>query len=367
MTTTDEYIDYDRRADEIFDLINNGMTRDQVAKKFNYENIRSMDQLMRRRGYRIIKNKYVKADKEKPAVCKIPLRTEKLMDALNKSVKDGTEISDATLIRWGFQTRQQLNDYMKSEGVKFDPLNKRYYILPKNMDDSATSYESDFGPCNLDEKISILKEENRKEAEAKKCVIPDENASQVSPQANAVMSANSQKSSSSNRAFQTLFNNKRIIPSQVNSNGTVPMHITNQCEDGNQTVNNNQTGNQPNYTSNENSTQDNDLTYDSLTSGEQSDTSEKIEDFIPFINFLYNNKSIFDYMIRIKNEGKPFSINIPGKCVQKTFHINFNLACLINRFADEHGMKYKQVIEAAVVEYLNKYGYGDDLYEIINR
>lgn len=363
MVTTDEYIDYDRRADEIFDLINNGMTRDQVAKKFNYENIRSMDQLMRRRGYRIVKNKYVKADKEKPAVCKIPLRTEKLMDALNKSVKDGTEISDATLIKWGFQTRQQLNDYMKSEGVKFDPLNKRYYILPKNMDDSATSYESDFGPCNLDEKISILKEENRKEAEAKKCVIPVENAMQVSPQTNAGMSANFQKSSSSNRAFQTLFNNKRNIQSQFNSNGT----DTNQGDDVNHTVNENQTSTHPNHTSNENNTQDNDLTNDSLIAGEQSDLPEKIEDFIPFINFLYNNKSIFDYMIRIKNEGKPFSITIPGKCVQKTFHINFNLACLINRFADEHGMKYKQVIEAAVVEYLNKYGYGDDLYEIINR
>lgn len=337
MITTDEYIDYDRRAEEIFDLINNGMTRDQVAKKFNYENIRSMDQLMRRRGYRIVNNKYVKADKEKPAVCKLPLRTEKLMDALNKSVKDGTEISDTTLIRWGFQTRQQLNDYMRSEGVKFDPLNKRYYILPKNMDDSATSYESDFGPCNANERIAMLKEENRKEAEAKRRLADVENASQVSPQA------------------------------QLNSNGTVPVHITNHGDDGNRTVNENQTSTHPIHTSNEKSSQDNDLPYDSLITGEQSDLPEKIEDFFPFINFLYNNKSIFDYMIRIKNEGKPFSITIPGKCVQKTFHINFNLACLINRFADEHGMKYKQVVEAAVVEYLNKYGYGDVLYEIINR
>ena len=87
MITTDEYIDYDRRADEIFELINNGMSRDQVAKKFNYENIRSMDQLMRRRGYRVVKNKYVKADKEKPAVCKLPLRTEKLMRCTERDLK----------------------------------------------------------------------------------------------------------------------------------------------------------------------------------------------------------------------------------------------------------------------------------------
>lgn len=87
MITTDEYIDYDRRADEIFELINNGMTRDQVAKKFNYENIRSMDQLMRRRGYRVVKNKYVKAGKEKPSICKLPLRTEKLMDALKNPLR----------------------------------------------------------------------------------------------------------------------------------------------------------------------------------------------------------------------------------------------------------------------------------------
>ena len=48
---------------------------------------------------------------------------------------------------------------------------------------------------------------------------------------------------------------------------------------------------------------------------------------------------------------------VTGKCVQKTFHLNRNLACLINEFADEHGMRHKQVVEAAVVEYLEKYGY----------
>lgn len=415
MITTDEYIDYDRRADEIFELINNGMTRDQVAKKFNYENIRSMDQLMRRRGYRVIKNKYVKADKEKPAVCKLPLRTEKLMDALNKSVKDGTEISDATLIRWGFQTRQQLNDYMKSEGVKFDPLNKRYYILPKNMDDSATSYESDFGPCNANEKIAMLKEENRKEAESKRRLDAGENASQVIPQANAGMSSFLQALAGSNGAVQTSFNNNGSVTSSVNTNGALQRSFNNNgiikptvmssgtihsqfhgggnvpspaiinSSAGNQpsanaqmstnaqtSVNaqisaNAQTSSNPSYFSNKNNTRAVAGTYDTSGLGEQSDTPEKMEDFLPFIHFLYNNKNIFDYMVNLKNQGKPFTINIPGKCVQKTFHINYNLACLINRFADEHGMKYKQVIEAAVVEYLNKFGYGDDLYEIINR
>lgn len=435
MITTDEYIDYDRRADEIFELINNGMTRDQVAKKFNYENIRSMDQLMRRRGYRVIKNKYVKADKEKPAVCKLPLRTEKLMDALNKSVKDGTEISEANLNRWGFENRQQLNNHMKAEGVKFDPLNKRYYIVPKGMDDSAISHESDFGPCFANEKIAMLKEENRREAEAKKRLAAEGNTSQVSPQANAGISSSFQTSAGSNGAVQTSFNNNGSVPSSVSTNGAfqtsfnnngtvhssvstseaassslnnngiikptvmssgtihsqfhgggnVPSHAIINSSAGNQpsanaqmstnaqtSVNaqisaNAQTSSNPSYFSNKNNTRAVAGTYDTSGLGEQSDTPEKMEDFLPFIHFLYNNKNIFDYMINLKNQGKPFTINIPGKCVQKTFHINYNLACLINRFADEHGMKYKQVIEAAVVEYLNKYGYSDDLYEIINR
>ena len=415
MITTDEYIDYDRRADEIFELINNGMTRDQVAKKFNYENIRSMDQLMRRRGYRVVKNKYVKADKEKPSICKLPLRTEKLMDALNKSVKDGTEISDANLNRWGFENRQQLNDHMKAEGVKFDPLNKRYYIVPKGMDDSAISHESDIGPCFANEKIAILKEENRREAEAKKRLAAEGNTSQVSPQANAGISSSFQTSAGSNGAVQTSFNNNGTVHSSVSTSeaassslnnngiikptvmssgtihsqfhggGNVPSHAIINSSAGNQpsanaqmstnaqtSVNaqisaNAQTSSNPSYFSNKNNTRAVAGTYDTSGLVEQSHTPEKKEDFLPFIHFLYNNKNIFDYMINLKNQGKPFTINIPGKCVQKTFHINYNLACLINRFADEHGMKYKQVIEAAVVEYLNKYGYSDDLYEIINR
>lgn len=435
MITTDEYIDYDRRADEIFELINNGMTRDQVAKKFNYENIRSMDQLMRRRGYRIVKNKYVKASKEKPSICKLPLRTEKLMDALNKSVKDGTEISEANLNRWGFENRQQLNDHMKAEGVKFDPLNKRYYIVPKGMDDSAISHESDFGPCFVDEKLAMLKEENRREAEAKRRLADGENASQVSPQANAGISSSLQTSAGSNGAVQTSFNNNGAVPSSVSTNGAFQTSFNNNSSlqssvstsgaassslnnngiikptvmssgtihsqfhgGGNvpsPAINNSSAGSQPSanaqmstnvqtstnakmssnaqpsqnpsYFSNKNNTRAVAGTYDTSGLGEQSDTPEKMEDFLPFIHFLYNNKNIFDYMVNLKNQGKPFTINIPGKCVQKTFHINYNLACLINRFADEHGMKYKQVIEAAVVEYLNKFGYGDDLYDIINR
>lgn len=429
MVTTDEYIDYDRRADEIFELINNGMSRDQVAKKFNYENIRSMDQLMRRRGYRVVKNKYVKADKEKPSICKLPLRTEKLMDALNKSVKDGTEISDANLNKWGFENRQQLNDHMKAEGVKFDPLNKRYYIVPKGMDDSAISHESDFGPCFVDEKLAMLKEENRREAEAKRRLAAGENAVQTGSHANVGISSSLQPSAGSNGAVQTSFNNNGSVPSSVNTNGAfqtsfnnngsvqpsvstsgaalsssnnntaikstvissgtihsqlhsyanVNSPVINNSSAGNQALSyaqtsanaqmsaNAQTSQNPSYFSNKNNTQATTGTYDTSGLGEQSDTPEKMEDFLPFIHFLYNNKNIFDYMINIKNQGKPFTINIPGKCVQKTFHINYNLACLINRFADEHGMKYKQVIEAAVVEYLNKFGYGDDLYDIINR
>lgn len=435
MITTDEYIDYDRRADEIFELINNGMTRDQVAKKFNYENIRSMDQLMRRRGYRIVKNKYVKANKEKPSICKLPLRTEKLMDALNKSVKDGTEISEANLNRWGFENRQQLNDHMKAEGVKFDPLNKRYYIVPKGMDDSAISHESDFGPCFANEKIAILKEENRREAEAKKRLADGENKAKASLQSNDGISSSLQTSAGSNGAIQTSFNNNGSVPSSVSTNGALQTSFNNngslqssvstsgaassslnnngiikptvmssgtihsQFHGGGNVpspaINNSSAGSQPSanaqmstnvqtstnakmssnaqpsqnpsYFSNKNNTRAVAGTYDTSGLGEQSDTPEKMEDFLPFIHFLYNNKNIFDYMVNLKNQGKPFTINIPGKCVQKTFHINYNLACLINRFADEHGMKYKQVIEAAVVEYLNKYGYGDDLYDIINR
>lgn len=242
------YVEYDRRADEIYSLINNGMSREQVANRFNYDNIRSMDQLMRRRGYRVVNNRYVKEEKQK-VVCKISARTEKIMDALNKAIKNGEEPTDIEIRRWGFEDRQNLNSYLKEEGVNYDPLNKIYYIVSKE--------EGNTESLNLQTHV------------------------QTSPNLSGV--------------------------------------------------------------------------------------PEKVSDFLPFLRFLYDNKEIFDNMIKDNRELKPHIVNIPGKCIQKTFHINRNLAYLINNFADENSMRYKQVVEAAVVEYLEKYGYFKQIGEIKHR
>ena len=38
-------------------------------------------------------------------------------------------IDEKQLERWGFHTRQQLNDFMKEEGIKYDPINQIYHIV----------------------------------------------------------------------------------------------------------------------------------------------------------------------------------------------------------------------------------------------
>ena len=245
---TDSYIDYERRAKEIFKKIDNGMTREQAAKKYGYENVRSMDQLMRRRGYKVCNGKYVKEEKKRE-LCVVSPRSEKLMNALNAIAQSGDSIDEKQLERWGFHTRQQLNDFMREEGIKYDPINQIYHIVAKEQE---------------------VSQENR----------------------------------------QTIHTTE------------IPMFT---------------------------------------------ETPEKIEDYLPFLAFLYDNKAIFDDMIKDKAENKPPVPNIPGKCHQKTFHINSNLACLINQFADAHGIKYKNVVEAAVIQYLEKYGYEDKVAQILHR
>ena len=245
---TETYIDYERRANEIFKNIEKGMTREQVAKKYGYENVRSMDQLMRRRGYKVCDGKYVKEEKKRE-LCVVSPRSEKLMNALNAITQSGGSINEKQLERWGFDTRQQLNDFMKEEGIKYDPINQLYHIVTKEQEVSKENYQT-----IQETKIPVLPE-----------------------------------------------------------------------------------------------------------------TPEKVEDYLPFLEFLYDNKAIFDDMVKDKAENKPPVLNIPGKCHQKTFHINSNLACLINQFADERGIRYKNVIETAVIQYLEKYGYADKVAQILHR
>lgn len=245
---TETYVDYDRRANDIYENIGKGMTREQVAKQYGYENVRSMDQLMRRRGYKVVNGKYIKEEKKRE-LCVVSLRSEKLMDALNAITQSGGTVTDKQLERWGFDTRKQLFDFMRNEGIKFDPINRCYNIVPK-----------------------------------------EQSAAQ---------------------------------------NGQPAVQVT--------------------------------------ESPMLTETPTKIEDYLPFLAFLYENKAIFDDMVKDKANNKPPVVNIPGKSHQKTFHINSNLACLINQFADEHGIKYKNVIEAAAMQYLEKYGYADRVQEILHR
>lgn len=282
MTFNDSYIDYDKRSDEIYALVNNGMSRDAVAKKFNYSNIRSMDQLMRRRGYKIINNKYVKEDNH-PSICTVSAKTERLMYKLNEAAKEKKELTETQLRNWGFENRQQLNDYLKEEGVKFDPINKIYYAVPK-IRNNGTPASSQYSSS------------------------PYYNSS------GTFQSADARLTSSQSSEFQ---------PSASQS------HIS--------------------------------------KTPELSSEPKNISDFFPFIQFLYDNKYIFDNIIREKSEGTPQTFNIPGKCVQKTFNLNCHLATLINNFADEHCLRHKQVIESAVVEYLEKYGYIKQVEGILHR
>ena len=295
---------YDKMAEEIYTLVNKGMTREQAAVKFNYENIRSMDQLMRRRGYKVFNNKYVK-DERNNKICVISVKAERIMNELNKAEREKIEITGTQLHRWGFDSRQQLNDYMRKEGVGFDPINKQYYVVPTN--ELARSHD-------------ILCNKQHTE------------------------SNNAQLSSKENLANGTLSETSDTLQ----KNNVQSKSIVSESSQ---------------YTVSANEQIHKDVKSDALQMLEKPDASEHTEvphdisDLLPFIQFLYNHRDVFNDMIQEKNEFKPHTVTIPGKCVQKTFHLNRNLACLINEFADEHGMRHKQVVEAAVVEYLEKYGY----------
>jgi hypothetical protein len=99
-----------------------------------------------------------------------------------------------------------------------------------------------------------------------------------------------------------------------------------------------------------------------LESINQSATSgglqEGIAEYLPFLRFLYEKRDdIYQLLSGTREDGQIPRYAVPGMVKTKAIYMNDTIAKLAGEFSKEKNITQREVMEAALVEYLMKYGF----------
>ncbi len=89
---------------------------------------------------------------------------------------------------------------------------------------------------------------------------------------------------------------------------------------------------------------------------------EKIPDgigeYLPFIRFLYEKRDeVYQLLSGTKEDGKIPRYALPGMTRTKAIYMNDMIGRLTGEFSREKNVTQREIVEAALIEYLQKYGY----------
>lgn len=129
-----DYIDYEKRIEQVLARMKSGETRDEIASSLGYANTRSLDALLRRRGYIVQNGKYVKKPSSMNSTdhLGLPLKAEKIANEISQYREAGLDLPSNFAIEHGFQSQMEMQQYLKSAGLKFDNKSKIYVPDVKN-------------------------------------------------------------------------------------------------------------------------------------------------------------------------------------------------------------------------------------------
>ena len=83
-----------------------------------------------------------------------------------------------------------------------------------------------------------------------------------------------------------------------------------------------------------------------------------IEEYLPFIRFLYEKRDeVYQMISGTKEDGKIPRYALPGMTRTKAIYMNDMIGRLTGEFSREKNVTQREIVEAALIEYLQKYGY----------
>ena len=90
------------------------------------------------------------------------------------------------------------------------------------------------------------------------------------------------------------------------------------------------------------------------------------ERFEPLLSYLSEHEEKLKILLSGEQKAHPLLYPVKGKRATKTVFIAEKLQFLINEYCIENDLKIGDVVECAIIQYLNQNGYDEKLKSILN-
>lgn len=89
---------------------------------------------------------------------------------------------------------------------------------------------------------------------------------------------------------------------------------------------------------------------------------EGIKEYLPFLRFLYEKQDdIYQLLSGTREDGKIPRYAVPGLVRTKAIYMSDMIAKLAGEFSKEKNVTQREIVEAALIEFLQKYGYKQEV------
>lgn len=91
-----------------------------------------------------------------------------------------------------------------------------------------------------------------------------------------------------------------------------------------------------------------------------------VAEFIPFIRFLYDKREkVYQIIDGVREDGMIPKYAIPGHSRSKAVYMSDKLANAVGDFSKEKNVTQREIMETALVEYLQKYGFKQEVEALL--
>jgi len=93
---------------------------------------------------------------------------------------------------------------------------------------------------------------------------------------------------------------------------------------------------------------------------------DDIGEYLPFIRFLYEKRDqVYQLLTGIKEDGKIPRYAVPGLVRTKAIYMSDMIARLAGEFSKEKNVTQREIMEAALIEYLQRYGFKKEIETLL--
>ncbi|EGQ26757.1 hypothetical protein HMPREF9372_1237 [Sporosarcina newyorkensis 2681] len=97
-------------------------------------------------------------------------------------------------------------------------------------------------------------------------------------------------------------------------------------------------------------------------------TAEGIEEYIPFLRFLYEKRDeVYTLLSGVREDGKLPRYAVPGLVRTKAIYMSDLIAKLTAEFSEEKNITQREIVEGALIEYLQKYGFKQEVESLLRK